>query len=122
MNGRPISTLQELPAEDAGGAARSGGVMAWARDTIEARPVVARWVLAGPIALLAALATMAAMPLWVPPGAAGVNDIALPILLTPLIWAVPFFYACLAENLPRAALILVGATLAQALAVIASLA
>ncbi|WP_299132369.1 hypothetical protein [uncultured Amaricoccus sp.] len=117
MIGRPASISERTTR---GGPA--GGVIARLRGRVEARPVVTRWLLAGPVTILAALATMAAMPLWVPPGAAGVNDIALPILLTPLIWAVPFFYACLAENLPRAALVLVGATVAQTLAVIISLA
>ena len=41
------------------------------------------------------------MPLWLPRGAAGVTDIAFPIILVPLLWAVPFFYACLEENLVR---------------------
>ncbi len=89
--------------------------------SIHANPVTTRWILAGPGAILLALSTMAAMPLWVPPGAAGVNDIALPILLTPLIWAAPFFYACLEDNLPRAALVMTSATLIQAGAVFASL-
>ena len=101
---------------------RMGGAFARARYLVEARPLLTRWLLAGPVAILATLATMAAMPLWIPPGAAGLNDIALPILLTPLIWAAPFFYACLAENLPRAALVLGGATLGQALAVLIRLA
>ena len=68
-----------------------------------ARPVTTRWLLAGPGALLAALATMSVMPLWLPRGAAGVTNLAFPIILAPLIWAVAFFYACLEENLVRAA-------------------
>lgn len=81
---------------------------------IRARPVATRWLLAGPGALLAALATMAAMPVWLPGGAAGIDDIALPILLTPLLWAIPFFYACLEENLPRGVAVTLTAILAQA--------
>lgn len=96
--------------------------LAAAAGTIRARPVLTRWLLAGPGAILAGLATMAAMPLWVPPGAAGVNDIALPVLLLPAIWAVPFFYACLAENLPRAVMVMAAATLVQAAAVLVRLA
>ena len=60
-------------------------------NVIEAHPAAARWLLAGPIALAASLATLLAMPLWLPSGSAGLNDIALPIILLPLIWAVPFF-------------------------------
>jgi len=87
-----------------------------ARGWIEAHPGATRWLLAGPAALLASTATMAAMPFWLPAGAAEVNGIVLPIVLTPLIWAVPFFYACLEPSLPRGALVLVAATLAQAAA------
>ena len=86
-------------------------------EAIRRRPRLARWILAGPVALLAAVATLMAMPLWVPPGAAGVNDIAFPIILTPLLWAVPFFYAVLAENLVRATVVLGLAILVQGLAV-----
>jgi hypothetical protein len=84
-------------------------------------PVTTRWLLAGPVALLAALATMTAMPLWLPAGAAGVDDIVLPIVLTPLLWAVPFFYACLEPNLTRCAAVLLVPTLAQGLLVAATM-
>ena len=87
------------------------------RGVLEAHPLAGRWVLAGPLALLAAFATMAAMPLWLPAGRAGVDNIVLPIVLTPLIWAVPFFYACLEPNLGRCALVLLAATLLQGLVV-----
>jgi hypothetical protein len=88
---------------------------------IAAHPVAARWVLAGPTALLASLATMMAMPLWLPAGAAGVSDIVLPIVLTPLLWAAPFFYACLEPNLERCALVPLVPTLAQGLLVAAAM-
>ena len=89
---------------------------------IDERPVLVRWLLAGPGAIVAGLATMAAMPLWMPAGSAGVNDVALPIILTPLLWAVPFFYAVLARSLVRATLVLSAAVVAQVAAVLLSLA
>lgn len=92
-----------------------------AAEAIRRRPVLARWLLAGPGALLAALATLMAMPLWVPPGAAGVNDIAFPIILTPLLWALPFFYAVLEEKLTRASLVLGLAILVQGAAIAVAL-
>jgi hypothetical protein len=97
------------------------GPLARARAAIDARPVTIRWLLAGPGAILAAVATMAAMPVWLPGGAAGINDIALPILLCPLLWAIPFFYATLAEDLSRCAAVLLGATVFQALLIAFSL-
>lgn len=93
-------------------------VSAW----LAGRPSLVRWLLAGPGAVLAGLATMAAMPLWLPAGAAGVNDVALPIILTPLLWAVPFFYAVLARDVVRATAILTAVTLVQAAGVALSLA
>ena len=86
---------------------RAQGVAA----TIRAHPVAVRWLLAGPGALAVGIATLMAMPLWLPAGAAGINDVAFPILLTPLLWAVPFFYACLEEDLVRATLVMLGASL-----------
>ena len=56
---------------------------------------------------------MSVMPLWLPRGAAGVTNLAFPIILAPLIWAVAFFYACLEENLVRASLV-IGAAVAGA--------
>ena len=57
---------------------------------------------------------MMAMPVWMPAGAAEINDIAFPILLAPLLWAAPFFYACLEENLVRGVLVMLGAIVVQA--------
>lgn len=94
-------------------AARLAAPFAPLAAAIEARPQMTRWLLAGPGAILATLATMMAAPVWLPPGAVGINHLAFPILLAPLIWAVPFFYACLEENLPRGVAVIVGATLAQ---------
>lgn len=70
-----------------------------------------RWVLAGPVALAVAYVVMAAMPLWLPQGAAGIDHLILPLVLFPALWAAAFLYACLAENLGRASVILIGALL-----------
>ena len=80
---------------------------------VSARPLLTRWILAGPGAILAALATMAVMPLWLPRGAAGVTNLAFPIILAPLIWAAAFFYACLEENLARGSLVIGALVLVQ---------
>jgi hypothetical protein len=90
------------------------GASATLAAAVAAHPRVTRWVLAGPGALLAAVATMAVMPLWLPRGAAGVGNLAFPIILAPLIWAVAFFYACLEENLRRGSLVIGGAVIVQA--------
>lgn len=51
------------------------------------RPLLWRWILAGPVAFLLALLSMAALPLVLPGGAAGVNNLVLPVMLFPLLWA-----------------------------------
>lgn len=68
---------------------------------IRRRPLTARWLLAGPGTLAAAMLLMAAMPVWVPAGEAAVNNIAYPLILAPLIWAGFFTYALIEENLVR---------------------
>lgn len=61
-----------------------------------------RGVLAGPLALVAACVAMAGGSLWLPPGAAGVNNLVLPVVLFPLLWTALFLYACLDRSLQRA--------------------
>lgn len=97
-------------------------MLADAAGWIRARPTLVRWLLAGPGAILAGLATMAAMPLWLPAGAAGVNDVALPIILTPLLWAVAFFYAVLARDLVRATVVLSAVAIGQTAVILLTLA
>jgi hypothetical protein len=62
-------------------------------------------MLAGPGAIIVALVTMAGMTRWIPGGAAGIDNVVLPILLVPLIWAVLFFYACLDPKISRVAIV-----------------
>lgn len=64
-----------------------------------------RFTLAGPAAILVTLTLLAGMPLWLPGGAAGIDNLALPLVFAPLIWASLFFHACLDRNLARVALV-----------------
>ena len=80
---------------------------------VEARPLTTRWVLAGPGALIVAMLFLAAMPVWLPAGEAGANNIVYPMVLAPLFWAMAFLYACLEENLGRGAVLMSGAMLLQ---------
>ncbi|MBB5687676.1 hypothetical protein [Sphingobium boeckii] len=64
-----------------------------------------RFVLAGPVAIIVALTLLAGMPLWLPGGAAGIDNLAVPLALAPLIWAGLFFHACLDRSLARIALV-----------------
>lgn len=65
----------------------------------------ARFVLAGPVAIIVALTLLAGMPLWLPGGAAGIDNLVIPLVLAPLIWAALFFHACLDRNLVRVAVV-----------------
>lgn len=67
---------------------------------------VSRWLLAGPVTLILAVLIMAASPVWLPAGKGGVDNLALPIILFPLLWAIPFFYSLLEEKLVRAWVVL----------------
>jgi hypothetical protein len=63
---------------------------------------------AGPGAVIVALVVMAGMALWLPGGAAGIDNLVLPLVLVPLIWAALFFHACLDARLGRVALVALG--------------
>ena len=69
-----------------------------------------RIVLAGPWTLAASVLVMASLSTWLPPGDARVDNIAIPLVLFPLIWAVLFFHASLARRLWRAAALSVALT------------
>ena len=61
-----------------------------------------RIVFAGPWTLVASVVVMASLATWLPPGVGKVDNIAFPLVLFPLIWAVLFFHASLARRLWRA--------------------
>lgn len=65
----------------------------------------ARILLAGPGAILVTLTLLAGMPLWLPGGAAGIDNLAFPLVFAPLIWAMLFFHACLDRKIARVALV-----------------
>lgn len=73
------------------------GKQLWAR--------IWRFLLAGPITLLATIVVMAAGSLWLPEGDAQVNHFVIPVVLLPAIWAVLFFYSCL-DRLGRASAVI----------------
>jgi hypothetical protein len=75
------------------------------RTLSQPRQKWARIVLAGPVAVLVALVVLAGMPLWLPGGAAGIDNLVVPLVLAPLIWAGLFFHACLDTSLRRVALV-----------------
>ena len=88
-----------------------------AAGALERRPLLTRWLLAGPGALVAACMIMAAMPVWLPAGAAGIDNIVYPIVLAPLIWTVAFLYAVLEPSLLRGVTVTTGVILAKGLIV-----
>ena len=88
--------------------------MASRQDRPWLTPTQTRWLLGGPMAVLIAILAMGAMPLWFPAGAAGVDHLIFPLILFPALWAAIFFYAILAENLRRAALVMTALVIANA--------
>jgi hypothetical protein len=74
-------------------------------------PRARKWIrigFAGPGAVIVALVVMAGMTLWLPRGAAGIDNLVIPLVLVPLIWALLFFHACLDSRMGRVAAIALG--------------
>lgn len=61
-----------------------------------------RFWLSGPATLIVSLLSMLAMAVWFPPGVGNVNNIMMPLVLFPLIWAFLFFYTYLTADLRQA--------------------
>jgi hypothetical protein len=61
-----------------------------------------RIALAGPVVFICAALVMCGGALWLPKGTAQIDNIVMPIVLFPAIWAALFFYACLDRRLGRA--------------------
>lgn len=64
-----------------------------------------RVILAGPVAAAVALLVLAGMPLWLPKGAGGVDNLIWPLVILPAVWAALFFHAVLDSSLLRIALV-----------------
>lgn len=69
-----------------------------------------RYFWAGPWAFINSLLVMTGMAVWLPRGSAQVDNLVIPLVLFPLIWAVLFFYACLDRQLRRVMLVNLGLT------------
>ncbi|WP_370305266.1 hypothetical protein [Sinimarinibacterium flocculans] len=68
----------------------------------ERRRLWSRVALAGPVVFVCAALVMCGGALWLPKGPAQIDNVVLPIVLFPAIWAGLFFYACLDRRLDRA--------------------
>jgi hypothetical protein len=62
-------------------------------------------LLAGPVAIVVSVLVLLAAPLWYPPGEAQVDNLVVPLVCFPLIWAALFFHACLDRRIVRAAIV-----------------
>ena len=61
----------------------------------------ARFWLCGPLGFLLAVVVMLGMALWFPGGTADIDNIVLPLVLFPALWAGIFFFAYLEPRLKR---------------------
>ncbi len=80
------------------------------------RATLYRVLLAGPGAVAATLLVVLGMALWIPPGPAGIDQITIPLVVLPLVWAALFFHACLDRSLKRAALVVLALAAANGVA------
>lgn len=94
--------------------------MAAVHQWVDQRASAIRVILAGPLALLTSLAVLAAMPVWFPSGAAGVDHLILPMILFPGLWGILFFYSVLSNNLIHIGIALVIIALTNSAAAIAA--
>jgi len=81
------------------------------------QPTARRWTrvaLAGPGAIVTAVVMMAGMTQWLPSGTAGIDNLVLPLVLLPILWAALFFHACLDRRLGRVAIVASGLLLVHA--------
>ncbi|MEM8563976.1 MAG: hypothetical protein AAGF57_17185 [Pseudomonadota bacterium] len=76
-----------------------------AEERRQRRRLIARWILAGPLAFIVSVLIMASMPMWMPKGAGNVNHLAFSVLLFPAIWVALVTYVLLEENLKRASVL-----------------
>lgn len=102
---------QENPAPDAETVTVSGpGALGAAKSrivratSIEAHPRGWRWVLAGPVAILLAILSMAALPAALPQGRGGVDHLVLPVMLFPLLWSLFLVWPVSTDRLRRCAI------------------
>ena len=79
--------------------------------------VALRWVMAGPLTLIAAVLTMASTPLWFPKGLAGIDHLIFSIVLFPAFWALFIFYALIEPKPVRGLIVLIAVILLNALVI-----
>ncbi|MEO0622177.1 MAG: hypothetical protein AAFU49_00395 [Pseudomonadota bacterium] len=80
------------------------------RAATERWPATVRWWLGGAGSVVLSILAMAAMPLWLPKGSAGIDHIVFPVVLFPAIWAAVFFYVVLEGSPVRCLCVMLGAT------------
>lgn len=78
---------------------------------IAARPTLMRWIMGGPVCIIASFLIMMGMAYYIPPGAAKLNNIAIPLVIAPLIWVIVFTYVCVTENVTRMVWVVSGITI-----------
>ncbi|MEM8553501.1 MAG: hypothetical protein AAGF71_01610 [Pseudomonadota bacterium] len=89
------------------------GIVAKIKHHLNSRPRTYRWIAAGPLGLIATAMIIVGMVFYIPQGGAQVDNLVIPVILFPLIWAAVFTYTILDESLPRLYLSLIVLILAN---------
>ena len=84
--------------------------LSWIETRVEQRPILWRWLLAGPLALILGILSMAGLPMVLPAGAGGINHLVLPVVLFPLLWSVFIVLPVSTARVGRMAMIYGGLT------------
>ncbi|MEM8797844.1 MAG: hypothetical protein AAGE61_19935 [Pseudomonadota bacterium] len=83
MGGKPLSTLSFL------------------KSSAQSHALTLRWIFGGPVAAILTILIMMGMAVWWPAGAGRVDNILVPLVLFPVIWALVFFYVLLDDDMLR---------------------
>jgi 4-amino-4-deoxy-L-arabinose transferase-like glycosyltransferase len=83
------------------------------RDIIPAFLKSPGFWLAGPLAFVVSVVVMLGMAVWFPPGIGMINNIIMPLVLFPLLWAVCFFYAYMSSSLKRVGMVFLAILIAH---------
>ncbi|MEM8838075.1 MAG: hypothetical protein AAGE89_08280 [Pseudomonadota bacterium] len=75
---------------------------------VERHPIAIRWVLAGPLAFILTVLSLAALPHLLPVGSGGINHLVYPTIFIPITWSALIVWPVMTERLLRCLAIYIG--------------
>ncbi|MEM8794486.1 MAG: hypothetical protein AAGE61_02875 [Pseudomonadota bacterium] len=78
---------------------------------IDRHPTAIRWILAGPLAFILTVLSLAALPHLLPVGRGGIDHLIYPTIFIPITWSVFIIWPVMTEKLTRCLAIYTGLTI-----------